>query len=158
MATCTAFQKKERLKSTLGTTTHAGKKSEQQFRSDIVRFAKKYEGTDYKYAGKSPDGFDCSGFTHFVLKKFGIDLPSVSRSQEDKGKKIELKEARPGDLVFFRRTKKGNVFHVGLVVSNNAKGITMIHSSSTRGIVIDNINENRYWNSKIASTRNVLNE
>lgn len=156
MATCTATKKQERLQNNYSSRSFSGKKGESQLRNDIVRFAQKHEGTKYKYAGKTPKGFDCSGFTYFVMKEFDIDLPSVSSAQENEGKKIAVKDAKPGDLLFFRRTKNGSVFHVGLVISNNSKGISMIHSSSSRGVVIDNLETNRYWKSKFATARNIL--
>jgi len=90
------------------------------------------------------------------MHHFDIELTPVSRAQENEGRKITLKEARPGDLIFFRRTKNGPVFHVGLIISNGPQGIEMIHSSSSRGVVIDRLNENSYWKTKIATARNVI--
>jgi DNA-binding protein HU-beta len=86
-------------------------------RDSIVLFAKNYLGLPYRYASRSParGGFDCSGYTMFVFKKFGIHLSPSSSAQSLQGDKILLKNAIPGDLVFFRRTKRGRVFHVALV-------------------------------------------
>ena len=42
------------------------------FRDRVTTYAQKQIGSPYKYAGTNPEtGFDCSGFTSFVLKKFG---------------------------------------------------------------------------------------
>jgi len=38
-------------------------------RTDIIRTARKYKGSKYKYGGTTPKGFDCSGFTSYVLLK-----------------------------------------------------------------------------------------
>ena len=130
---------------------------EASLRKDIVQYAKKYEGTKYKYAGRSPKGFDCSGFTHYVMDEFGIAITPVSRVQETEGKVISLKQAKAGDLIFFRKTKAGKVFHVSLVVANTSDGLYVIHSTSSRGVVIDNITQNSYWNKKIATARDVIN-
>jgi cell wall-associated NlpC family hydrolase len=127
-----------------------------ELRQDIVLFAKKQLGSDYKYAGRTPKGFDCSGFTHYVMRKFEVDLTPVSRVQEGEGRTISVKDAQPGDLIFFRREKSGNVFHVALVVDHNRDGLFVIHSTSSRGVVIDNIYENSYWKSKHATARDVL--
>jgi hypothetical protein len=107
-------------------------------RDSIVLFAKNYIGLPYRYASRSParGGFDCSGYTMFVFKKFGIHLSPSSSAQSLQGDKILLKNAIPGDLVFFRRTKRGRVFHVALVSK----------------VVKDSI----YWRSKYKSVRNVL--
>ena len=156
MARCTALEKQIRLENDKPPVSESSDNAIAKKRQEIVKFAKKYEGTGYKYAGKNPNGFDCSGFTHYVMKNFGIDLPPVSRYQENEGEKIQVQGVKPADLLFFRRTKEGTVFHVGLVISNDSDGIRMIHSSSSRGVVIDNIRENNYWKSKIATARNVI--
>lgn len=127
-----------------------------KLRQDVVSYAKKQLGTRYKYAGRSPrQGFDCSGFTHYVLKNFEVNLSTTSRAQEREGKSIKLSEAKSGDLIFFRRSRKGAVFHVALVVSNDRKGLKVIHSTS-RGVVIDNLSSSKYWKPKISTARDVL--
>lgn len=130
--------------------------SESRKRVEIVRYAKKHIGSKYKYAGRSPKGFDCSGFTHYVMSNFNVDLVPVSREQEKQGKSISVSQVQPGDLMFFRRTKNGPVYHVALVVSNDRRGISVVHSSSKRGVVLDNITENSYWKSKYQTARDVL--
>ncbi|RME96019.1 MAG: NlpC/P60 family protein [Bacteroidetes bacterium] len=130
---------------------------ENQLRQNIVDFALKQQGAPYKYAGRSPrTGFDCSGFTYYVMSNFGIELTPVSRIQEDEGQRIRLEEAKPGDLVFFRRSRTGSVFHVALVVSNGNDGMRVIHSTSSRGVIVDNIQESSYWRKKIATARRVI--
>ena len=125
------------------------------FRDDIISLASKYEGSKYKYAGKDPKGFDCSGFTYFVFKQRDIALSPSSRAQEKDGRSIPVKSVKPGDLVFFRRSPVGKVFHVALVVSNDREGLTVIHSTN-RGVVVDNISNNSYWEPKISSARDVI--
>jgi cell wall-associated NlpC family hydrolase len=127
-----------------------------ELRQDVVQFAKKQLGADYKYAGRSPKGFDCSGFTYYVMGKFDVELTPVSRVQEKEGRTISVKDAQPGDLLFFRRSKSGDVFHVALVIENSKDGLFVIHSTTSRGVVIDNIEENAYWKSKYATARSVL--
>lgn len=127
-------------------------------RDSIVLFAKNYLGLPYRYASRSParGGFDCSGFTMFVFKKFGIHLSPSSSAQSLQGDKILLKNAIPGDLVFFRRTKRGRVFHVALVSKVAKDSIFIIHSTTHGGLRIDNLATSHYWRSKYKSVRNVL--
>ena len=125
-------------------------------RQNIVSFAKKQQGSPYKYAGRSPRGFDCSGFTHYVYDAFDINLTPVSRVQETEGRKVLLKNAQPGDLIFFRKTNLGSVFHVALVVNNDADGISVVHSTSSRGVIVENISKSSYWKHKISSARSFL--
>lgn len=127
-------------------------------RDSIVLFAKNYLGLPYRYAGRSParGGFDCSGFTMYVLKKFGIHLSPSSSAQSLQGDKILLKNAIPGDLVFFRRSRQGSVFHVALVSRVVKDSIFVIHSTTRGGLRIDNLATSYYWKSKYKSVRNVL--
>ncbi|HQU57965.1 MAG: C40 family peptidase [Phaeodactylibacter sp.] len=124
-------------------------------RKEVVDFAKGYLGTPYRAAGKDPRGFDCSGFTGYVMKNFGVTLSGSSKYQAKEGRKVNIKEVKPGDLIFFRRSPAGEVFHVALVVRNSRDGIEVIHSAS-RGVVIENISESDYWRPKISSARDVL--
>ena len=127
-------------------------------RSDIVEFAEKFLGTHYRSAGKSPGGFDCSGFVFFIMKKYDIKMNSSSASQERQGEKLSKKDARPGDLVFFRRSPGGRVFHVAMVYENDEDGITLIHSTSGRGVVLEKLEKSAYWKSKCMSFRNVVSD
>ncbi len=129
---------------------------ENALRMEIVNYAENYKGSKYTYAGRDPKkGFDCSGFTYFVMKKYGIDLTPSSRAQEKQGRSIRVKDVKPGDLIFYRRSSLGRVFHVSLVYSNDPDGIKVIHSTS-RGVVIDNISTSSYWAPKISTARNVI--
>lgn len=124
-------------------------------RQNVVDHAKKYLGSKYKYAGKSPQGFDCSGFTHYVMEHFDITLSPSSRFQAQEGKPTDWKESKPGDLIFFRRSAQGPVFHVAMVVENEQDSLKVIHSTS-RGVVIDNLLQSSYWKPKISSARDVI--
>jgi cell wall-associated NlpC family hydrolase len=126
-------------------------------RQQIVDFALAQQGARYKYAGRSPrTGFDCSGFTYYVMDNFGITLTPVSRVQEEEGQRIRIEEATAGDLVFFRRSRAGAVFHVALVISNDRDGLRVVHSTSSRGVVVDNIQESSYWRPKLSTARRVI--
>lgn len=65
----------------------------------LIERAKQFIGTPYKWGGTSPLGFDCSGFTQFLYKELGINLPRVSYQQATSGKRVSMDQARPGDLV-----------------------------------------------------------
>jgi len=152
MARCNSTQKYQQTQIKTNVSNH----NESRKRVEIVRYAKKHIGSKYKYAGRSPKGFDCSGFTHYVMKNFEVDLVPVSREQEKQGRTISVDKVKPGDLIFFRRSKNGSVFHVSLVVENSRNGISVVHSSSSRGVVLDNISESSYWREKVMTARDVL--
>lgn len=128
----------------------------QEIRNHITGIAKRYLGTRYVWGGKTPRGFDCSGFTRYVMKQFEIGLSGSSRYQARQGEAIDWKEAKTGDLIFFSRNGKGGrVTHVALVVSNGSEGLHVIHATS-RGIVVDNIEESSYWMPKLLYARNII--
>lgn len=153
MAQCSSAHKSSQARVQTRTSTSS---SEARKRVEITRYAQKYIGSKYKYAGRGPKSFDCSGFTHYVMRNYDVDLITVSREQEKQGKAISVSKAQAGDLLFFRRTKNGKVFHVAMVVSNGSKGIFVVHSTSSRGVVMDNITTNSYWKTKVVTARDVL--
>lgn len=130
--------------------------SDRQLRKSIAKFAQTKLGAKYKYANRGPKQFDCSGFTHYVMNEFDITIPPVSREQEKLGKAINWKDAKPGDLLFYRRSKNGTVFHVSLVIENTGNSLKVIHATSSRGVVIDDIYQSSYWNSKVITARTIL--
>jgi hypothetical protein len=130
---------------------------EMLMRKDIITFAQTQVGKNYLHAGKSPDtGFDCSGFTSYVMGKYGIKISSSSRDQALQGKTIDVTAVKPGDLIFYRRSPSESIFHVSLVVSNDAKGISVVHSTTSRGVIVDNITASKYWKPYIDSARDVV--
>ena len=155
LAQCAALKKQEN-RTEITNESEEKIDKETRLRNDIAHFAHQQIGTKYVYAGKNPTGFDCSGFVFFVMNKYGISLPGSSASQEKYGKSISPKSAKPGDLIFFRRKKNGKVFHVAIVYSNDSEGLQVIHSTSSRGVVLDNISHNTYWKTKISTSRSVV--
>lgn len=117
-------------------------------REGVVAEAQKHIGTPYKYGGVSPKGFDCSGFTQYVFSKNGIGLPRTAGSQATSYEKVKIKDAQTGDLIFFGRNKN-EISHVGIVYTNDAEGLKMIHASSSRGIMVSNVDKDPYWGPKI---------
>ena len=117
-------------------------------RDIIISYAKGYIGVPYLYGGNSKKGFDCSGFTQYIMRRHGYNLPRTAQSQGDTYSKIKAGQAMKGDLVFFGSSKK-NISHVGIVSSEKGSSISMIHASSSKGIMISNIENNSYWTPKI---------
>ena len=129
--------------------------AEIRLRQNITSYAENFIGAPYKYGGESPNGgFDCSGFTSYVMLEYGIALDRTSSDQGKMGKKVALKDSKAGDLIFFAR--KGRVFHVSLVVANTKEGIEVVHATSSRGVIRENISTSSYWSSKEKFVRDVL--
>lgn len=100
---------------------------------EIVNFAKKYLGCKYVYGGSGPSTFDCSGFTMFVYKNFGVSLSHSATAQSKKGTYVEKSNLQPGDLVFFKdyETMVG-IGHCGIYIG----GGEFIHASSGTGYCV----------------------
>jgi cell wall-associated NlpC family hydrolase len=140
-------------------TGHNSKKvsAETTLRQGLVKDAEKYKGIKYKYAGKDPKGFDCSGFTYYVCSKHDIKLSGSSGSQSKQGTEVPISKVKPGDLLFFgREGRTGKIQHVGIVYKITSEGLYMIHSSSKRGIVIDNVTSSKYWKPKLLFAKTIL--
>jgi cell wall-associated NlpC family hydrolase len=90
-----------------------------------ARFSLRFLGTPYSWAGTTPSGFDCSGFTRFVYAHFGISLPHSSYAQWMLGRHVTRGQLRPGDLVFF------GLGHVGLWLGHGR----FVHAPQTGDVV-----------------------
>ena len=103
--------------------------------SKVLAYAKQYVGVRYVYGGKSPSGFDCSGFVGYVYKKFGIKLNSSAASMYSNGTKVSKSALKAGDLLFFdasSRKASGVIDHVGIYMGGNK----FIHASTSNGKVL----------------------
>lgn len=129
-------------------------------RKKIIKTAKQLLNSPYKSNGTSPKGFDCSGYTQYVFKKVGIELPHGSGAQAKLGKKIKLKKAKPGDLVFFCSSKrKKRINHVAIVYSNEKGHLKIIHSTSSAGVIIDEEDSyswKGYWGERLLYARRII--
>lgn len=128
--------------------------------TDLLSEARSHLGKRYSRGSKGPSAFDCSGFSSYVYRQFGYKLSPSSRDQyNNEGEKVDRKELRKGDLVFFKgRSTKGGVGHVGIVVDADEKGnFTFIHAATSKGITISNCNE-PYYASRFVGGKRVIND
>ncbi len=105
---------------------------------EVANYVKQFVGCRYVYGGSTPSGgFDCSGLTMYVYKKFGVSLSHSATAQSKVGTKVDRANLQPGDLVFFRnyRTNKG-IGHVGIYIGNNK----FVHASTEKtGVITSNL-------------------
>ena len=99
---------------------------EDDLRGQIVKTAERFLGIQYLWGGKSPKGFDCSGFVQTIMHSVGIKLPRdvYQQEQEELLKESTLPTAEQGDLIFFR-TGEGKTDHVAITLGEKS----IIHSS-----------------------------
>jgi len=98
----------------------------------IIEYAKQFLGVKYVYGGSSPNGFDCSGFTQYVFKKFNIKLPRSTSEYASVGVKVSREDLKPGDILLFDVNNSYRLGHVGIYIGNDQ----FIHASSTKGKVV----------------------
>ena len=132
--------------------------------SEIVSYAKKFLGVPYVYGGASSSGFDCSGFTMYVYKHFGISMAHGAQSQAKLGKKITadkssksslLNNLKAGDLVFFLDYETmDEIGHCGIYIGDG----NFIHASSGSGycVKINSLLPGEYYNTRYCAARRII--
>jgi peptidoglycan DL-endopeptidase LytE len=120
--------------------------------SSVVRVASRQIGSRYVWGASRPGAFDCSGFTKYVMKQMGVNLPHSSRAQFAGGRAIARSGLQAGDLVFFTGPSGRGVGHVGVYIGNNR----MVHSSTpSTGVITSSLSE-RYYASRYLGARRYL--
>lgn len=134
-----------------GTKAEATTKEASSKGSEVVAMAKKYLGSRYVYGGASPSGFDCSGFTMYIYKQFGVSLPHSATAQSSRGTKVEKANLQPGDIVFFTNYKTGKgIGHCGIYIG----GGQFIHASTERtGVITTSLNSGSHARRYVTAVR-----
>ena len=106
-------------------------------REKLVQVASTFRGIPYHWGGKTPKGFDCSGFIQTCFKAIGISLPRDAHLQYRFSDlpPVAVEEAKPGDLFFFSETDE-RITHVAMSLG----GPKIIHSSGW--VKIDSLDAN----------------
>ena len=119
----------------------------------VVEYAKQYLGYRYVPGGGTPStGFDCSGFTSYVYKHFGISLSRTSKDQAKNGTAVEKNNLQLGDILIFNNTANTAIGHVGIYIGDN----NFIHASNpSEGVKITSLSSS-YYKSRYVGARRVI--
>lgn len=117
--------------------------------SQVANYAYNFLGRPYVYGANGPNAFDCSGFTSYVYRHFGVSLPRTASSQFSAGSAVSRNNLAPGDLVFFNTV--GYLGHVGLYIG----GGDFIHAASSGRVKISSLSEG-YYRRRYAGARRVF--
>ena len=121
-------------------------------KSFVVQAAYRNLGARYVWGASRPGAFDCSGFTMYVMRQFGVSLPHSSSAQSRMGRSVSRSNLQPGDLMFFSSGTRGVVGHVGIYIGNGR----MIHASTpSTGVIVSSINES-YFAARYLGARRVM--
>lgn len=116
--------------------------------TDVLAYAMQFVGYPYVYGGSSTSGFDCSGFTQYVYKHFGVTLNRTAAAQNSNGTAVSRSNLQPGDLVMFGSP----INHVGIY----AGGGRIVHAANpSRGVTTDTINSG-YYNTNYVCARRIF--
>jgi cell wall-associated NlpC family hydrolase len=142
----------------LGTVHPADAHEASDYRTerDHVRTrARRQLGTPYRSGGSSPSGFDCSGFTRWVFRSHGANLPHSAAAQFELAKRKgyeriwNRRALEVGDLVF-HRTTSARVGHAGIYIGRGR----FISATSSRGVKVDSLYDRYYWGARwVGATR-----
>lgn len=117
---------------------------------DVRHSVDEVVGTPYKWGGTTASGFDCSGFILYIFNQYNVDLPRTSKAQAQVGTKVDQKDLKPGDLVFFN-TNGRDISHAGIFIGNGQ----FAHASSSKGVRISKLSED-YWEKRYVTARSVV--
>ena len=117
----------------------------------VAQHAQNFLGRPYVWGGTNPNGFDCSGFTQYVLSQFGITVPRNSYDQFQVGKSVNKKDLQPGDLVFFTTYAPGPS-HLGIYVGDGK----FVHAlNQDKGVTTSTL-DNEYYRDRFLGGKRVL--
>ena len=124
----------------MATGSNAHPEPPKELVDQLLDYAKTFIGVPYRLGASGPERFDCSGFTRYVFREFGYDLPHNSVLQFRNSQPVEsFSDLQKGDLVFFgARNSIRSIGHVGIVVDVDLdRGMfSFIHASTSNGVEI----------------------
>ena len=115
---------------------------------NIIDTAFLYIGTPNKYGGINKDGIDASGLVYISVKKnSNVEFPRIAQDMARYGDVISNpNKLIRGDLVFFFDTYEVDriITSVGIYLGDG----DFIHSSSSEGVKVSQIDDPYYWKEK----------
>jgi len=104
---------------------------------DVVRVARRYIGTKYRYGTCTRSRMSCTCLTKKVFRKFGHKLPLSERGQwkyHRGARKVTKSNLHRGDMVFFKEAgRKRPITHVGIY---SGRG-NLVHASNYFNKVVE---------------------
>lgn len=135
---CSSIEKRDKISSSIGK------------KDKLYEYYLEYKGTPYKLGGTDKTGIDCSAFVQGIFSNvYKVSLPRTTQTQMQVGKEINYKERDTGDLLFFKTGV--NTYHVGVYYEND----NFMHASTSKGVMISNLNES-YWINSFLNIKRII--
>ncbi len=119
----------------------------------LYKEAASWLNTPHVEGGMTRNGIDCSGLTYLIYKNvYGKTLErSSAKIMKINCKKVGIKHLKEGDLVFFNTgsKKSSGINHVGIYLKDNK----FVHTSTSKGVIMNSLDENYYQKSWICGGR-----
>lgn len=96
-------------------------------------------GAPYRYGGRAPDGFDCSGLVQYAYRHAGVALPRTTGQLWEHSATVSHSDMQVGDLLFF--SIAGKMQHVGLYIGEGR----FVHAPSSGKVVSVGSLSNDYY-------------
>ncbi len=85
-----------------------------------MQYALAEVGKPYVWGATGPNAYDCSGLMLRAYESAGVTLPRVSRQQYWAGAQLPVRQAQPGDLLFwgYDTANPDTIHHVAMYLGN----------------------------------------
>lgn len=115
---------------------------------ELLTYAKSFYGVPYRYAGRSRNGFDCSGFVYTVYQHIGVTLSTGAPTLWGFGREVPDSALQPGDIMFYKGTSRyrgpNEISHVAIVYEILDNDVKFIHAAVNGGIRFDYLSSRYY--------------
>jgi len=120
---------------------------------DVILQGLKLVGINYRLGGSDENsGLDCSGFVRLVFKDtLGVLLPRSAREMSEVGERVDWKDLKPGDLVFFNTMRRA-FSHVGIYLGDNY----FLHAPKPGAAVRVESMQSSYWVRRYNGARRLI--
>lgn len=106
----------------------------------LYSFVAEWLGTPHQMGKCVKEGIDCSCFVRLMYQNvYALTIPRSSKEMFDASNKVDTKELKEGDLLFFN-IKTSKVSHVAVYLKDG----WFAHVSTSKGVMINNLSEKYY--------------